>query len=183
MYRAVALAALRRGADLQNPAALGQLVATLKLDLLGTQVLLDGEDVTEQIRSPEVTQAVRFVADSLPVRNHLSILQRRAAAYGPIVTEGRDQGTVVFPDAQYKFFLTASPSERARRRHAELTRQGVEISEADVLRQQTQRDRHDGNRAVGRLEKATDAIEICTDGMSVEQVIDRLEGVIRRGAP
>jgi cytidylate kinase len=180
MYRAVALAALQRGVNLQDPAALADLLPQIQLELRGTQVLLAGADVTEAIRKPEVTQAVRYVADSVVVRSHLSLLQRQAAAEGSIVTEGRDQGTVVFPDAQCKFYLTASPHERARRRYRELTAQGVDTSETEVLEQQTLRDRHDRDRPVGRLERAADAIELCTDGLTVDQVIDRLETLVHQ---
>jgi cytidylate kinase len=180
MYRAVAWAALQHDVNLQDPSALAELIVRLDINVDDHRVLLGGEDVTAQIRSPEVTQAVRFVADSLPVRRHLSTLQRRAAAEGSIITEGRDQGTMVFPDAECKIFLTASPAERARRRCRELRDQGVEISEEEVLRQQTERDRHDADRPVGRLQRADDAIEFCTDGLEVEQVIDRLEAVVRR---
>ena len=179
MYRAVAWAALQYHVDLQNPAALADLISQLELNLQGTHVLLNGSDVTEQIRQPEVTLAVRFVADNVPVRKHLSALQRRAAADGSIVTEGRDQGTTVFPDAECKIFLTASPAERARRRCRELRAKGMDVTEEDILRQQTERDLHDGNRPVGGLEKAADAIELCTDGLSVQQVIDRLEAIVR----
>ena len=111
MYRAVAWAALRRGIDVRDTAALDSLIPQLELNLRGTHVLLNGEDVTHQIRTPEVTHAVRFAADSVPVRQFLSKLQRQIADAGSIVTEGRDQGTVVFPDADCKIFLTASPAE------------------------------------------------------------------------
>jgi cytidylate kinase len=180
MYRAVALAALERGVDLQDPAALADLLPHVQLELRGTQVLLGGDDVTEAIRRPEVTQAVRYVADNLAVRRHLSVLQRQAAADGSIVTEGRDQGTAVFPDAQCKFYLTASPHERARRRYRELSAQGFDTSENEVLEQQTLRDRLDRDRPVGRLERAEDAIELCTDGLTVDEVIDRLEALVRQ---
>jgi cytidylate kinase len=179
MYRAVALAALEREVNLREPAALADLIEALELELDDRRVLLAGRDVTDQIRSPEVTQAVRFAADSLPVRRHLSMLQRRAAADGSIVTEGRDQGTMVFPDADCKIFLTASPAARARRRCRELREQGVEVSEEEVLKQQTERDRQDAERPVGRLRRADDAIEFCTDGLEVEQVIERLEAIVR----
>lgn len=180
MYRAVALAALQREVNLEDPAALADLIEQLDLQLEDHRVLLAGRDVTDQIRSPEVTQAVRYAADNLAVRRHLSALQRRAAADGSIVTEGRDQGTMVFPDADCKIFLTASPGERARRRCRELHAQGVEVSEAEVLQQQTERDHQDANRPVGRLQRASDAIEFCTDGLEVEQVIDQLEAIVRR---
>jgi cytidylate kinase len=180
MYRAVALAALQQGVDLQDAQALADLAEQLTIELQGTDVLLNGVKVTDQIRTPQVTQAVRFAADNLTVRRRLSALQRRAAAGGSIVTEGRDQGTVVFPDADCKFFLTASPQERARRRYLEMQDRGLYVSEQEVLQQQTDRDRQDGERPVGRLEKAEDAIEVSTDGLHVDQVIDRLEQLVRQ---
>jgi CMP/dCMP kinase len=179
MYRAVAWAALQHQVDLRDAAALAALIPQLELDVQNSHVRLNGVDVTDQIRSPEVTQAVRYVADCLPIREYLSELQRRAAEGGSIVTEGRDQGTVVFPDAQCKIFLTASAAERARRRWQELQARGEQVPQEEVLRQQTERDRQDSNRPVGRLQKADDAVEVCTDGLDVSQVIDRLESIVR----
>ena len=116
MYRAVALAALHRGLDFENPEGIAQLARQLKIEVSGCQIFLDGQEVTEAVRSSEVTSVTRFAADNPHVREHLVALQRAMGAQRDIVTEGRDQGTVVFPEAQCKIYLTASPEERARRR-------------------------------------------------------------------
>lgn len=179
MYRAVAWAALREGIDLKDDHALGQFVQDLKIELDPDAVRVNGRDVTREIRTPEVTQTVRFVADNLEVRARLSVLQRRVAEGGNIVTEGRDQGTVVFPDADCKIFLTATPGERARRRYSELLERGVATSLEEVLAQQEERDRHDEDRPVGGLQKADDAIEVLTDGLSPDDVLDRIERIVR----
>jgi cytidylate kinase len=180
MYRAVALAALERQVNLQDAAALGRLVRELNVELRHEVVLLDGRDVTAAIRAPEVTSAVRYVADSVPVRTHLTALQRRIAEGGNIVTEGRDQGSVVFPEAPCKFYLTASADERARRRQQELMERGLNVSWDEILEQQAQRDQQDAERPVGALRKAADAIELHSDNLSPEQVIDELERLVRQ---
>jgi len=122
---------------------------------------------------------VRFVADNQRVRKNLVALQRRIVANDDVVTEGRDQGTVAFPNAECKIFLTASSEERAKRRWLELKERGESISLDEVLAQQNVRDRQDESRHVGRLVRADDAIEVSTDGMTLDQVVDRLEEIVR----
>ena len=114
MYRAAALAGLRRGVDWQRPDALAALAETLRIDLVGSRILLDGQDVTEAIRTQEVTAVTRYAADHPRVREQMVRLQRQMAVGGDVVTEGRDQGTVVFADADCKIFLTADPEARAQ---------------------------------------------------------------------
>ncbi len=177
MYRAVAWSALQRGLELSDTSAIADLVGTLRLELDGNTIRLDGQDISAEIRSQDVTEAVRHVADNPDVRASLSQLQRVLAGNGNIVTEGRDQGTVVFPDADFKFYLTASAEERARRRSEQMRRQGYEVATEEILLQQNQRDEHDAKRPVGRLMKAEDAIEVSTDGLSIEQVLDKLESI------
>jgi len=179
MYRAVAWTALERGLSWQDPAALVALAQQLTIELQGSRVLVDGDDVTDAIRTSAATAVTRYAANNPGVRAHLVELQRRAAGSDDIVTEGRDQGTVVFPDAECKIFLTASPAERARRRVADLASRGEELSLQEVLAQQTARDESDAARTVGPLRAADDAIEVCTDGLSAEQVVDRLEALVR----
>lgn len=174
MYRAVALAGLRAGVDWSRPDELAQLAETLQIEVDGDRTLLDGEDVTDAVRQSEVTAVTRFAADSAPVRDRLVQLQRALAIGGNVVTEGRDQGTVAFPNAERKIFLTASPEERARRRLWDLRRQGETASFADVLARQQRRDREDADRPVGPLRKAPDAIEVRTDGLSFDAVVDCL---------
>src|SRR5438445_3815550 len=124
MYRAVTLAALRAGTDLASDSALTTLAARVAIRLPPGRVLLDGEDITAIVRGVEITRASRYLADSPGVRRQLVDWQREFAAEYDVVAEGRDQGTVVFPDAVRKFFLTASVEERARRRHAEYAAKG-----------------------------------------------------------
>ncbi len=179
MYRAVALAAMQRGHDWNAPEQLVELARQLSLEVSETRVAVDGQDVTQAIRTPEVTGNTHYAANNPGVRAVLVELQRRAADDDNIVTEGRDQGTVVFPHAQCKIFLTASPEERARRRAAELTERGQPTSVDEVLRNQNERDRRDASRAVGPMVRADDAIEVPTDGLAPEQVLDRLESLVR----
>lgn len=182
MYRAVALAGVRRAVDWQQPDALAELAATLDIQLADDHVLLDGEDVSREIRTPEVTAVTRYAADNPAIRARLVALQQAMAAGRNVVTEGRDQGTVAFPDARCKFFLTAGAEERARRRLADLRRQGETVTLEDVLDAQGRRDRQDAARAVGPLARASDAVEVATDGMTVDQVVDRLVELVRRRA-
>lgn len=179
MYRAVALAGLRRGIDWDDDAALAEVARAARIEVGKQQVLLDGEDVTREIRTGQVTAVTRYAANNLAVRERLVELQRQAAAGQNLVTEGRDQGTVVFPDAACKFFLTASPEERARRRQADLEARGETASLAEVQAAQNQRDEEDERRPVGGLMPAADSTEVLTDGLSPEQVVDRLEAIVR----
>jgi cytidylate kinase len=142
-------------------------------------VFLGGEDVTEAIRTLAITTVTHYAANNAEVRDHLVWLQRRAAGNDNIVTEGRDQGTVVFPRAECKIFLTASPAERARRRLLDLQRRGEKLTFDEVLAKQNERDERDINREVGPLMPARDAIEVRTDGLDSNQVVDRLEALVR----
>lgn len=180
MYRAVALAGKRAGLDWDVPDDLTRLARSIDLQVVGDRILLDGEDVTEAVRASDVTAVTRYAADNPQVREHLVGLQRRlAAAEKNVVTEGRDQGTVAFPDAKCKIFLTASPEERARRRLRDLQAQGEPVTFEQVLASQERRDRQDAARAVGPLRAAKDAIKVSTDGLTLEQVVDRLEQIAK----
>ena len=179
MYRAVALAAMRHGVDWQRPDELAELAQELDIAVLGETILLDGEDVGEAIRTSEVTAVTRHAADNPRVRRLLVQLQRKVAGGENIVTEGRDQGTVVFPDAQCKVFLTAGARERAKRRLGDLHAQGETATLDKVLAAQQQRDREDASRPIGALMPADDAVELNTDGMTIDQVVDRLEAMVK----
>jgi len=179
MYRAVALAAVRAALGWEDADGLVRLAKSLTLDVREDRVLVDGQDVTAAIRTPEITAVTHYAADNPGVRAILVELQRAAARGGRVVTEGRDQGTVVFPYAECKIFLTASPEERARRRLADLARRGIEANLADVLAQQNLRDERDRVRSTGPLLCAADAVTLSTDGLATEQVVDRLETVVR----
>ena len=179
MYRAVAHAALRRGLAWSEPESLARLARQLKIEVSDNHVLVDGEDVTREIRTLAVTTVTHYAANNPAVREHLVELQRRAAAGDRVVTEGRDQGTVVFPHAECKIFLTASPAERARRRLLDLQGRGEKTTYDEVLTEQTQRDQRDANREIGPLRPAPDAIEVITDGLRPDEVVDRLESLVR----
>jgi cytidylate kinase len=178
MYRAVTLAALRCGLGLGDDEAIARLAEDLTIDFDGTRTLLDGEDVSLAIRTPEVTAAVSLAADNVAVRQRLVDLQQQIAAGRDIVTEGRDQGTVAFPHADCKIFLTAGREERARRRYEELASRGETLTYDEVLAQQDERDERDATRPVGALFKAPDAIEVLTDGLSPDEVEERLEAIV-----
>jgi cytidylate kinase len=178
MYRAVTLAALRERLDLTSDRALGDLVDRLRVTLPPEGVLLDGEDVSLAIRDLEVTRASSLVADSRLVRARLVDWQRSFAAEHDTITEGRDQGTIVFPDAFLKFYVTATADERARRRHRELLARGDDVTLERVLQDITERDTRDAARAIAPLRPAPDAISIDTTGLTLEQVVSRLLDVI-----
>ncbi len=179
MYRAVTLAGIERGYDLPNGQRLAELAREIRVELNGDRVLLDGRDVTTAIRKFDVTTAIHYAADNPAVRQELVAWQRAAAANDDVVTEGRDQGTVVFPHAECKIFLTAAEEERARRRHADLLNRGENIPFNEVLANQRLRDHRDESRPVGALRKAADAIEVSTDGLSPNEVVTRLEQIVR----
>jgi CMP/dCMP kinase len=179
MYRAVALAALRRGHDWDQPEQMAILASQLRIEVAGSRIFLDGEDVTDAVRSSEVTAVTRYSADNPEVRALLVALQQRLAHSGNVVTEGRDQGTVAFPDAQCKIYLTASPAERARRRLMDLQARGEPATLEQVLAAQESRDCRDASRAVGPLRPAEDALEVTTDGLTIPEVVDRLEAIVR----
>jgi cytidylate kinase len=180
MYRAVALAGLRRGVDWKRPEELARLATGLKIEPQEDRILLDGEDVTRAIRASEVTAASRYAADNPNVRRDLVQLQRAVASGQDVVTEGRDQGSAVFPDAECKVFLTASLQERAKRRLGDLEAQREPRPVDQVALEVDRRDRQDVSRPVGPLVRPADAVEVNTDGLSVEQVVARLESIVRR---
>jgi cytidylate kinase len=188
MYRAVTLAAMRAGVDLSDGQKLLDVMQKHEFqfsDVAGKMtVCIDGSDVTENIRSPEVTANARYIAAAPEVRERLVQMQRQfAAGWQKIVTEGRDQGTVAFHDADIKFYLTADLAERARRRRAELgsriENRESGIQNIDVQKAIEQRDKSDENRAVGPLKPAEDAIIVDTTNMSIEQVVEKLAGYVK----
>ncbi len=179
MYRAVTLAALRARTDPLDADALTCLLAGLRLEMPPGRVLLGGEDVGGPIRTAEVTAASRPIADSPVVRRHLVGLQREIARGRDIVSEGRDQGTVVFPDAACKFFLVADPEERARRRHREMLARGEPADLADLLRAQQERDRRDAARDLAPMVPAADAVVLDSTALTIDEVVDRMEARVR----
>jgi cytidylate kinase len=178
MYRAVTLAALRRGLSWDDREALVRLAGEIRIVPQDGRTWLDGEDVTDLVRTYEISNLVRHAANNSGVRAQLVELQRAAAAGKDVVTEGRDQGTVVFPQAECKIYLTAGPEERARRRLADLEARGEHLNFDDVLAKQNTRDESDRSRDVGPMVAAADAIEFVTDGLTIDEVVDRLEQLV-----
>lgn len=178
MYRAVALAASRRNVDWFDASAVAELANDISIAFKGDRIELDGEDVTREIRSPDITSVIHFVADNPGVRKTLTELQRKFASGKNVVAEGRDQGTVVFPNADCKIYLTATPEERAKRRFRDLQERVNAPTFEEVLAQQNERDRRDESRPVGKLCRADDAIEIITNGLSLAEVVDQLEFLV-----
>ncbi|MBU1413401.1 (d)CMP kinase [Myxococcota bacterium] len=174
MYRAFAFEAVSRDIA-EHPRELIHLAASFTLSIDADGRLFVGEkDVTDAIRTPDISSWASKISVIPEVRAALVPIQRRLALPGPTVTEGRDQGTVVFPDAPVKFFLTASPEARALRRHEELTAKGTVIAFERVLADQIERDARDENRAVAPLKRAADAILVDTTEMTIAQVVDFL---------
>jgi cytidylate kinase len=180
MFRAVALAALRAGIRLDDQSGLGALLERIRLEMPPGQVVLDGEDVSGLIRTPEVSEGASVVAASAVVRPRLAALQRRIAEGRNMVCEGRDQGTVVFPDAGCKFFLTANSEERLRRRLEQLQADGRPVDEAELRRQQQVRDERDANRELAPMRPAPDAVVLDSTELTLEAVVERMEAEVRK---
>lgn len=172
MYRAAALAVHRAGLSLEDRPGLERLLAGLELAQEDTRIFLAGEDVSEAIRSQEVTRRVTPVSADARVREVLVEQQRRIGSRGRWVVDGRDIGTVVFPGACCKIFLTASPEARARRRLLELEAKGQAPAFDEVLGDLQRRDQADSTRAVAPLRPADDAVELDSSGLSLDQVVD-----------
>lgn len=194
MYRAIAWRALEDGVALSDEDALARLAAGSRVTFepaagadTGSapatgahvqRVLIDGYDVTAAIRKPAVDDAVSAVASVPGVRAAMVTAQRRLAERGSYVVEGRDIGTTVFPDADVKVFVTASSEERARRRTLDMTAGGVDVSAREVEERLERRDRLDSGRTTSPLAKATEAIEVDTTGLSVDEVVDRIAALV-----
>ncbi|MFQ6133519.1 MAG: (d)CMP kinase [Armatimonadota bacterium] len=178
MYRAVAYRVLKDGLDPSDKEAVAALAQGLSMRFeageTGQRLIVDGEDVSEAIRTPEVSRLSSPVSAIAGVRRRLTALQREMGQAGGVVMEGRDIQTVVLPEAEVKVFLTASDEERARRRYRELEAKGQEVSLAEVKRMLEERDRRDSQRALAPLAKAPEAVELFTDGMTIEQEVDRI---------
>ncbi len=188
MYRAVALHTLRCGIPLTEPDQIAALARAARIRFqiaeAGTdgaqRIFLNDEDVTEAIRTPEVTALSSAVSAIPGVRSAMVSLQQAVGAQGGVVMEGRDIGTVVFPGAEVKVFLTASPEERAERRHRDMTARGTEATLEEVRRDQDERDLRDSTRPVSPLISASDAVTIESDGMTPEEVAEEVLAVIDR---
>ncbi|HWP59066.1 MAG TPA: (d)CMP kinase [Candidatus Acidoferrales bacterium] len=179
MYRALALKVMRSGVDPENAAEVTRILRETTIDLRNdngeSRVVLDGADVSDEIRAPEVSQWASKVSTLKAVRERMLELQRKMAAQGKVVAEGRDMGTVVFPDAALKIYLDASPEERARRRVAEIRSRGGSATWETTLAETIERDERDRTRALAPLRKADDAVVIDSTAMDVDQVVGRIE--------
>ena len=192
MYRAVALACMRDGIGLEDPTRVEEVARSCSVTFVRPavregagchpvqRVLLNGVDVTEAIRDPEVTALASPVSAIPAVRQALVAQQRAMAAGLDVVMEGRDIGTVVLPHADLKVFLTASPEERARRRYLELRQRGVQVGFEEVLRDIQERDHRDSTRADSPLMRAEDAVLLETDGLDVDGVVNRIATLVEQ---
>lgn len=183
MYRALTLKAMRKSLDLKDENVLTDIVRATEIDLKSSagslSVMLDGEDVASLIRTPELTNNVKYIARIPAVRAEMVRLQRLIGERSGAVLEGRDIGTVVFPDADYKFYLDADPDERARRRFKELAESGQKVSIEEIKTDVLSRDESDMTRSVGALKKADGAIVIDTTKLSIQEVVDRILSYIK----
>jgi cytidylate kinase len=184
MYRAVAYRALQAGFDVTLHAEqIGDLAGTLQFEFRNIdgerRLFVDGEDVSEVIRTPEVGNLSSPVSAIPVVRERLVAAQRRMASDGGTLMEGRDIGTVVLPSAEVKVFLTASPEERARRREAQLCEKGIVQGYDKILADITVRDERDSTRAVAPLKPAEDSVIVCTDNMTKDEVVARIVEIAR----
>lgn len=180
MYRAVALALARRGVAFADLPAVDAALPDVHIELPPGRVLLNGEDVSAAIRTPETSQGASKVAVIPAVRRFLAAEQRRIATGRSIVCEGRDQGTFVFPDAGCKFFLNADPRVRAERRHCELAAKGERVTVEEVLAAQEERDARDAQRDLAPMRPAADAVILDTTHLTPDAVLSELEEIVRR---
>ncbi len=187
MYRAVALRAQKEGVDPNDEGALEKLCQRLEIsfqeDREGQRIICQGEDVTERIRDPEIGWLASTVSMKSPVREALVRMQRKIGSPGKIIAEGRDTGTVVFPRAKYKFFLSADPQERARRRCRELAARGLAANLKEIEREMKERDEQDSSRQLAPLRPAADARAIDSTGLTPEEVVERMLEIIREDLP
>ena len=184
IYRCVALAAQRKSLDLSDGGPIGQLASAIKIRFVtsgsGQRVFLDDEDVSELIREPEISQAASQVSAHPQVRKALLETQRELGRDGGVVLEGRDIGTVVFPDAEVKVFLVAPDEVRAQRRFDELQARGKKVSFEETLEEMQLRDRRDASRATAPLKPAQDAIIVETGTLSIQEVTARIIELVRQ---
>lgn len=179
MYRMVAFYSLEKGIDLENPSEVEHMLKDFKIDIDGEKFILNGVDVSHDIRTPRVTSVVSKAASIKAVREKLVELQREIGNGKRVILDGRDIGTVVFPNAHLKVFLVASPEERARRRLKEYREKGIESDYESVLKSIEERDHIDSTRVESPLKKADDAIEIDTSLLNIEEVSEEISILIK----
>jgi cytidylate kinase len=183
LYRVLGLAARRKGLDLDAPDELSRLAGAMKVDFRGNRVFLDGADVSDDIRAESAGAAASRVAAHGAVREKLLAWQRAAARAPGLIADGRDMGTVIFPDAPLKIFLTASPEERTQRRYKQLKQKGLDVSLPLLATEIRERDERDSNRSAAPLKAPPGALKVDTTSMSIEEVLDRVLEAVRRVFP
>lgn len=182
MYRACALKAKKLGIDINDEESIRNLLDNIDIRIENNnsknRILLDGEDVSEDIRADDISSLASAISAIPAVRYKMVELQRKMGEKGSVILDGRDIGTFVFPDAEVKFFLTASPEIRAKRRWLELQQKGIDKNFSEVLADLVKRDNNDSQRALAPLKKAEDAIEIDTSNMTIEEQTETLYKII-----
>ena len=178
MYRAVALCGLRKNVNWDNPGELVAIAEGMQIRVESGQIFVDGEDVSDAVRSADVTETTRFAANNPAIRAMMVRRQQATTRCKNIVTEGRDQGTAVFPNAECKIYLTATPEERTMRRMQEYEQRGEKADFDEILQQINRRDADDRAREVGPLCEPPDAVRIVTDGMTIDEVVAKLAGIV-----
>jgi cytidylate kinase len=179
IYRAVALAGIRKNIDFSSQREILNVMRDSDIQIISDKIFLAGEDVSDQIRDQKVTRKTFYIARSSQAREEIVELERKTVGKKSAVVEGRDTGTVVFPDAAVKIYLDASPSERAKRRCKELRNKGAGVSPKQVRAEIQKRDKSDVTRDVGPLACARDAVVVDTSDLSIEQVVDKLEKIVK----
>ena len=172
MYRAIGYKMLKKGINVDDLEGIQRLLDTTEIDFSKGDIILDGQVINDLIRTPEISKQASSCSAVGIVREKLVDLQQKMGRAKSVVMDGRDIGTVVFPDAEYKFFITASPEERAKRRYNELIEKGQKVNYDQVLADITDRDHNDSTREITPLRKAEDAIEVDTTNMTIEEVIE-----------
>src|SRR5512135_1213122 len=184
MYRAVGWKAKREGIDPDDEGALADLCrrteVTIKLDASDPRFYVDGRDVSGEIRTPEMGMMASAVSKSRAVRERLLVLQRELGKNGGVVMDGRDIGTIVFPDADVKFYLDASAEERGRRRYLELRAKGMDVDRARITQEIEERDKQDSGREIAPIKQADDALLIDSSSMSIDEVLNRMVSEIAK---
>ena len=187
MYRAVALKCKQEEVDVADEAAVIPLLENLDLQLLpalsekeDVRVLLDGKDVSDLVRTPEISMIASAVSALPSVRKCLTMMQQELGSSGKIVAEGRDTGTIVFPRAAWKFYLDATTEERVRRRINQMRNGGQEVDDEEILAQIRKRDRDDSERAIAPLKAAPDAVLVDSTRLGIDEVIEHMHGIIKK---
>jgi cytidylate kinase len=183
MYRAIALQAKRENVDINSGVALSSLCDRVKIEFLpdngGLRTILNGEDVSEEIRTPEMSMAASDISARKEVRQSLLSLQRRMGENGGVVLEGRDVGTVIFPNAEAKFFLDASLEERGKRRYKELAAKGLDVTLKQTIEDVNKREIHDSSRDIAPLKMADDSILVDSTNVGIKEVVEKMIKVVQ----